>query len=402
MGDALPFIKLAASMSARGLKSAFLGNEKFVPLAASMGVECFPVSSTAAYERTYNDPLTWSRHQAHKHYKEFHLPAIKPTFTAIQSAVLGGGQPLIIYQDIFSGARMAAEKFGLKSCQVVLAPHGIDSSMSPAYPLRRQVEERLWAEICPKIKEKAKRDAFDRLVSPLINIARKELGLSEWTFDGLPDTQSSPSILALFPEWLKGRPGDWPPQLVNTGFVLGDAVGGHADEQLDDFINKYGAPLIFTFGTGMPVTGFLVDKIAHLCRVVGKPGVFVAHSQHRRFVDNGDYPVLTLPSASFGHLFPRSALVLHHGGIGTCAQALACGIPQIISPCAFDQPDNAFLLWELGVSNSVDFLSDPVEKISIVVDELLSDNVIDKVKEIQALITDETESSVSYLSSLRD
>jgi len=401
-GDALPFIKLASSLNACGVKAAFIGSEKFIPLADTMGVECLPVSTKTDYENTYNSPLTWSRYHSQNHYNEFHFPAIKPTFKAIQRVVQQRHKPLIIYQDILSGARMAAEEFGLKSCQVVLAPYGVSSILSPAYPMRRQVEERLWSEILPQIQEKAKRDTLERLVKPLINPARKELGLSEWTIQDIPSMQSSPSILALFPEWFKPNPGDWPTQLVNTGFILGNTPDNHSNKQLDEFITQYGKPLAFTFGTGIPVTSQLIDKIRHLCRVVRKPGVFVAHSQTARFIDNGDNPVLTLPSAPFSYLFACSALVIHHGGIGTCAQALACGIPQVISPYTFDQPDNAFLLWQLGISNSVDFLNDSVDQIaSIVNDVMSSESVAKKVKEYQALTTDETAASVKFLLSLQ-
>lgn len=402
-GDALPFIKLAASLNSSGAKAAFIGNEKFAPLAKSVGVECFSVSSKAAYESTYNNPLTWSHIHAQNHYNEFHFPAIKPTFNTIQKVVQQGNRPVIIYQDTLSGARMAAEEFGLKSCQVVLAPQGIGSMLKPSYPMCRQVQERLWGEIFPQIREKAKKDTFDRLVRPLINPARKELGLAQWALTDLPDMESSPSVLALFPEWFKSNPGDWPKQLVNTGFILGDTQNNDSNSQLDEFINQYSSPLVFTFGTGIPVTSLLIDKIRQLCRVVGKPGVFVAHSQNERFIENGEYPVLTLPSVPFSYLFARSALVIHHGGIGTCAQALASGAPQIISPYTFDQPDNAFLLWQLGISNAIDFLNDSVDQIaSTVIDVMLSDSIKEKIKKYQALTKDETESSVKFLLSLKE
>lgn len=402
-GDALPFIKIAASLSASGKKAAFIGSEKFASLANSMEVEFFSVSSRAAYESTYNNPLTWSRNHAQNHYNEFHFPAIKPTFKFIQKMVQQGQKPLIIYQDVLSGARMAAEEFGLKSCQVVLAPQGIGSVLSPAYPMRRQVEERLWSEIFPQIREKAKKDTYDRLVRALINPARKELGLKQWSLADLPDMETSPSVLALFPEWLKPNPGDWPKQLINTGFILGDTQNNQSDARLDEFINRYGQPLVFTFGTGIPVTGLLIDKIRHLCRVVGQPGVFVAHSQHEKFIENGEYPVLTLPAAPFSYLFARAALVIHHGGIGTCAQALAAGVPQVISPYTFDQPDNAFLLWQLGISNAIDFLNDPVNQVAdTVTDVLSSDSIKEKVKHYQNLTKDETESSVKFLLSLKE
>ena len=53
--------------------------------------------------------------------------------------------------------------------------------------------------------------------------------------------------------------------------------------------------------------------------------------------------------APFGSLLPRAAALVHHGGIGTAAQALRAGCPQLVMPMAFDQPDNAVRLERLGV-----------------------------------------------------
>lgn len=53
--------------------------------------------------------------------------------------------------------------------------------------------------------------------------------------------------------------------------------------------------------------------------------------------------------APFGSLVPRAAALVHHGGVGTLAQALRAGCPQLVMPMAFDQPDNAVRLERLGV-----------------------------------------------------
>jgi UDP:flavonoid glycosyltransferase YjiC (YdhE family) len=42
--------------------------------------------------------------------------------------------------------------------------------------------------------------------------------------------------------------------------------------------------------------------------------------------------------------------VIHAGGIGTCAEALKAGLPSVVIPYAFDQPDNAERLRRLGVA----------------------------------------------------
>ncbi|KAG2490237.1 hypothetical protein HYH03_011361 [Edaphochlamys debaryana] len=52
------------------------------------------------------------------------------------------------------------------------------------------------------------------------------------------------------------------------------------------------------------------------------------------------HPRLFLQGRDVPHtlLLPRCAAVLHHGGSGTTAAALLCGVPQVTCPCQFDQP----------------------------------------------------------------
>jgi rhamnosyltransferase subunit B len=40
---------------------------------------------------------------------------------------------------------------------------------------------------------------------------------------------------------------------------------------------------------------------------------------------------------------------VHHGGIGTVAQGLAAGVPQLVMAMSHDQPDNGCRLTHLGV-----------------------------------------------------
>ena len=78
------------------------------------------------------------------------------------------------------------------------------------------------------------------------------------------------------------------------------------------------------------------------------PGVFA--SPHQRAT--GAALEENVFRSSFVHLqllLPRSALLVHHGGIGTTARALEAGVPQIIRSAAYDQPDNGSRIAELGV-----------------------------------------------------
>jgi rhamnosyltransferase subunit B len=50
--------------------------------------------------------------------------------------------------------------------------------------------------------------------------------------------------------------------------------------------------------------------------------------------------VLWLPYVPLRTLLPHAAALVHHGGIGTMAEALRAGVPQLVVPLAYDQFDN--------------------------------------------------------------
>jgi UDP:flavonoid glycosyltransferase YjiC (YdhE family) len=51
----------------------------------------------------------------------------------------------------------------------------------------------------------------------------------------------------------------------------------------------------------------------------------------------------------FEYALPKARAIIHHGGIGTTAQAIKAGIPQLIRPIKYDQPDNANRIAKLGL-----------------------------------------------------
>jgi len=52
-------------------------------------------------------------------------------------------------------------------------------------------------------------------------------------------------------------------------------------------------------------------------------------------------------------LLPRAGALIHHGGVGTLARALAAGVPQLVIPFAHDQHDNARRVDWLGCGMEV-------------------------------------------------
>jgi rhamnosyltransferase subunit B len=64
--------------------------------------------------------------------------------------------------------------------------------------------------------------------------------------------------------------------------------------------------------------------------------------------------ILTRSYVPLSILLPRTKALVHHGGIGTASQAFAAGIPQLITPFAHDQFDNAARVARLGCGFQMD------------------------------------------------
>ena len=67
-------------------------------------------------------------------------------------------------------------------------------------------------------------------------------------------------------------------------------------------------------------------------------------------LDACDADVFYMHEAPHDWLLPRCAVVLHHGGAGTCHAALHAGTPQVLCPLQYDQPFWAQRMNSLGVA----------------------------------------------------
>src|SRR5690606_17365897 len=70
-------------------------------------------------------------------------------------------------------------------------------------------------------------------------------------------------------------------------------------------------------------------------------------------------------------VLPRSAALVYHGGVGTCAQALQAGIPHLVQHMAHDQLDNLSRVRDLGVGDGLAPKQFKARRIAKVLDELL-------------------------------
>jgi UDP:flavonoid glycosyltransferase YjiC (YdhE family) len=92
------------------------------------------------------------------------------------------------------------------------------------------------------------------------------------------------------------------------------------------------------------------------CRLLGRRGVLLTPGSD--FVpSNLPKTVRHFEYVPFSTILPRAAAIVHHGGIGTTALALAAGIPQLVVPFIDDQFDNAVRVRRLGAGLKMSYLA---------------------------------------------
>jgi UDP:flavonoid glycosyltransferase YjiC (YdhE family) len=250
------------------------------------------------------------------------------------------------------GARVAQEKRGLKLITVHLQPAVLRSFVAP--PKLGPITLPRWLPpwVVRGYFGMLDRLIVDRIVGPCVAPLRAELGLPR-AHGYFGDWWNSPDrVLALFPEWFAPAP-DFPPQLRRTGFPLYDE---RIDSQLPDdvrqFVDSGTPPVVATFGSGMRLGKPYFAAVADACRILGRRGILLT-PHHEQIPPELPPDVRHFDYVPFSQLLPHAAALVHHGGIGTCAQGMAAGVPQIVMPLSHDQPDNALRLLRLGVSRTL-------------------------------------------------
>jgi len=294
------------------------------------------------------DPKAGSRVLLNEVLLPFVREGYKDTLHAVKDADL-----LVTHPITFAGP-LVAQTTGIPWVSSVLAPCSFFSAYDPPVPpfwqWMRHVEllgPRMVAAFFKQVKKVYK--------SRIYNQFRDELGLPDRgspVFEG----QHSPTlILALFSS-LFGKPQpDWPPQARATGFAFYD--GGKElpmPAQLVSFLDAGPPPIVFTLGSSAVwvARDFYHESIA-AAKALGRRAVLLIGDQ--RNLPDEDLPseILAVDYAPFETLLPRACAMVHHGGVGTTSQGLRAGVPTLIVPFAFDQPDNAAHAERLGASRTL-------------------------------------------------
>jgi rhamnosyltransferase subunit B len=196
--------------------------------------------------------------------------------------------------------------------------------------------------------------------------------------NGLAGIVSQHKTLALYSPLLGKVQPDFPPETEICGFPFYDSDTGcqaRLSLEVEAFLNQGPAPLVFSLGSLAIFNSVdFYRKAIVAAKVLGQRCIILAGHMSPLLAEDFGKDVLITSYAPHSLLFPRCALIIHHGGIGSCAQALRSGRPQVITPVFADQFDNAHRLEQLGCARVLEFDQVDSENLAKVMSFAMSHN----------------------------
>lgn len=345
-GDVHPFVGIGRALAARGHAVRVAANEHFGAMIDRAGLGFIQLGDEAVYRRWINDALVWHPHKGPGRVMQGVSETIEHVYEMTEAEA--DSSTVIVGSSLALGGLIAAEKLGLRYATAHLGPICVRSSVEmPTLPgginftpFPDWFKRRFW--------DGADRWFIDPVIAPAVNAMRAKVGLAPVSRI-LGGYWNAPRLtLGLWPDWFAARQPDHPPQLRLTGFPLYDEADHHElDPDLESWLDAGDPPIAFTPGSAMLHGHAFFDAAAKACERIGRRGLLL--TRHIEQIPAHLPPTVRhFTYAPFSDLLPRCAALVHHGGIGTTAQALRAGVPQLIMAMTHDQPDNAARVKRLG------------------------------------------------------
>jgi len=351
-GDVHPFIAIARALQQRGHAVELMTAAYFRARVERAGIAFISAAGPDTFEQILRDAELWHPRRAAAMRWRYVAASLPGTYAQIRRHVRPG-ETVLVASTLAFAARLVQERNGVPMATVHLSPACLFSATDPpAWPGLSWLGG-LPAWVVRALIALVERLALDPVVLPALNGFRRDIGLAPVRSVMRRWLHSPQRVICAFPHWYAAAQSDWPPHTVATGFALLAAAEGEVmPAALAAFLAAGPPPIAFTPGSAMAHGRAFWQRALAACEAMGMRAILVTP-----FADQlpPSLPPFALHAAwvPFDLLAPRVAVFVHHGGIGTCAQVLAAGRPQLVTPFAHDQFDNAARLTRLGVAASV-------------------------------------------------
>jgi rhamnosyltransferase subunit B len=350
-GDLFPFMAMALSLRDAGHRVSFLAPVQHQPYVADTGLDFvgLPVD-----EAVLHDPDLWHPTRGFGVVWRATRPGMARIVPCVEALPHDEGVVLLVHPLALPEADLCRTvRPGLKVAAAYLAPQNLPTVHDPLLVGPWRVPT--WVPLAARrwLWRWAGRTFIDPVALPDVNAARAARGLPPLTslvshLFGLADLS-----ITLFPEWFAPTQPDWPQPLYRAGFPLFDPKPDAAPSaELQRFLQDGPAPVVFTHGTGNTQAAAYFRHAVEAVKKLGLRAILLT--------PHPDQMPATLPPSilrqdyvPLRRLLPQVAALVHHGGIGTTAEALRAGTPQLVVPLAHDQFDNAARVTALGVGASL-------------------------------------------------
>ena len=352
-GDVHPSVAVALALRDRGHAVSVVTNPYFAPLLERVGLPLLPIGTVAQFDAVTANPALWHQLRGMGVIARMVDLVTSDVYRLIEQQT-AARDTVVVAHPLAFGARIAQEKLDVPLVTLHLAPSTLWSLDQAPVPAHYLGSINSWPQPLKQLLLALGDRFLDLELAPPLNRFRAELGLAPVRHIASRWWHSPQRAIGLFPEWFAAPQADWPARTALTGFPLYDERGvAPVPPDLEAFLGDAEAagdpPVVFAPGSANRQAGRFFAAAADACRRLGRRGVLLTRYPEQlpeRLPDG----VRHAEYAPFSEVLPRAAALVHHGGIGTAAQALAAGRPQLVMPMAFDQPDNAARLVRLGVA----------------------------------------------------
>jgi rhamnosyltransferase subunit B len=355
LGDLYPQIAIAIELRRRGHEIVFAAMPEYRATITQLGFEFYPMRpdgtlmDTPAQIARIKDIKTGSEYCV----RALLMPNLRDTYTDLLDSAQEAD--LIIAGDIVYAAPLVAEKLGIPWISLALAPITFYSLTDPSVPIQQFFDKLrgLGRTIDTRMIELFK--AANKAWAEPIHQLRVELGLSQISKNPLIDRSSACLVLAMFSGMLAQPQSDWDRNTTLAGFPFYDGNDPNAalSPALQEFLAAGEPPIVFTLGSAIVmIPGSFYQESIAAARQLNRRAVLLIGKNPPPA--NLPTDLIAIDYVPHSQIFPHACAIVHQGGIGTTAQALRAGVPTLIVPYSYDQPDNAARVKRLGTSRTID------------------------------------------------
>lgn len=336
----------------RGHDVTIVSGPTFKNLIEASGANYLGVGTEQDFDRITHDPDLWHPRRGLKVVLGITASMMRQGYDAI-ARIYQPGRSVLVGHGIAFHTRVFEDKHYAPAATLHLAPAVFRTEHQQ--PVHLPGRDLSWL---PRFMKRGLWWLVDKVfadphVVPMLNQWRKELELPAVSRVFRSWMHSPQRVIGLFPDWFGPPQPDWPAQTRLTGFPLFDEAGHHdLNPALESFLGAGSPPIVFTPGSANRQADRFFLAGIEAARLLKRRALLLTRYPEQLPAKLPDH-VLHVSYIPFSQVLHRCAAIAHHGGIGTCAQALAAGIPQLVMPLGFDQPDNVARLQRLGVGDFV-------------------------------------------------